>query len=303
LGLLRMKRYSRAMQALDSAVAINPNFERAHRVLAHLKWKLNLGLEAAQHQQMVRDIRARHLRGAVAKTGAAIGAAPLDGVEHLAAESDQEANQIGYDASPVVMADKSGVPKDPADCIIVVAGLPRTGTSMMMQMLAAAPLPVMSDGQRHSDSDNPKGYYELEQAARLHKDADWLAQGQGKVVKIIAQLLPRLPAEHAYRIIFMERDLDEVVRFRAVMLENLGREGAGLTDVELQNAYRQQLLGIKVWLAKQANILTLFIPHRRAMQQPAAVAVEVNAFLGGQGDEAAMAAVVDSSLYRQRAVA
>ncbi len=172
-----------------------------------------------------------------------------------------------------------------------------------MQMLAAAGLPVLTDGKREADNDNPRGYFELEAATRLRQDRDWLKEAKGKVVKIVAQLLPFLPKEHAYRVIFVERDLNEVLKSQQVMLDNLGRDRAKLSDEQLRQVYRQQLRQIKFWLARQPNIKTLFIGHRDAIQDPAGVADRVNAFLGGDLDVAAMTGVVDGSLYRQRAVA
>ncbi len=99
------------------------------------------------------------------------------------------------------------MPDDPAECVTVVAGLPRSGTSMMMQMLAAGSLPVLTDGKRSADADNPRGYFELEDATRLRKDRDWLRAAKGHAVKIVAQLLPFLAADLPYRVVFMDRDL------------------------------------------------------------------------------------------------
>jgi len=163
---------------------------------------------------------------------------------------DQEGQQIGFDVAPAPVVDKSAVPDDPAECIVVVAGLPRSGTSLLMQMLAAGRLPVLTDGKREADSGNPKGYFELEAATRLRQDRDWLKEAKGKVVKIVAQLLPFLPKEHAYRVVFMERDLNEVLKSQQVMLDNLGRDRAKLSDEQLKQVYRQQLRQIKFWLAR-----------------------------------------------------
>src|SRR5437764_1475845 len=96
--------------------------------------------------------------------------------------------------------------------IIVVSGLPRAGTSLMMQMLDNGGIEVLTDGVRAADTDNPRGYYELEKVKRLKQDASWLPQARGKVFKMVSQLLYDLPASEAYRVLFMERDFDEMLR-------------------------------------------------------------------------------------------
>ncbi len=295
LGLLRMKQYFRAVEAVRVAVSINPNFERAHRFLARYALRGELSVEKAkEHWQIVRDIRER--RRALGTTRFDPAAAFADA---LSGDAEQERRAPALDAAPLV--DKSGVPEKAADCVVVVAGLPRSGTSMMMQMLAAAPLPVLSDGKRAADSDNPRGYLELEAATRLRQDKAWLLDARGHAVKIVAQLLPHLPSDQSYRVVFMDRDPKEVLQSQKAMLERLGRDAAKLTDEQLELAYRQQLKQVGIWLARQPNIKTLFVSHREAIAEPHAVAAKVDAFLGGGLDTAAMAAAVDKSLYRQRA--
>ncbi len=296
LGLIRMKQNTRALEALDVAVSINPNFERAHRVLARLKWKISPSIEATDHLRLVHEIRKNNRKQQL--NGDPMP--KLGDFSSFAQDSDEEGNQLNCDEQPQPLVDKSNVPIQATDCITIVAGLPRSGTSMMMQMLAAAPMPILTDEQRIADSDNPKGYYELEDATRLHKNTEWLDKGQGKVVKIVAQLLPRLPAQHFYRIVFIERDLAEVAQSQHVMLKNFKRDGANISDEQLISAYRQQLRQVKTWLAKQTNIMTLFVPHRSAIEKPLAVATEINDFLGGSGNPSDMAAVIDPTLYRQK---
>jgi predicted AlkP superfamily phosphohydrolase/phosphomutase/Tfp pilus assembly protein PilF len=299
LGLMRIRQYFRAAEALRVAVALNPNFEQAHRVLARFYRRATGEMDKAQeHLRLFKELRRRRREQKLRQ----YNMAALE-THDLAQEVDEEAQQIGFDAAPETLVDKSAVPDDPAQCIAVVAGLPRSGTSMMMQMLAAGGLPALTDQKREADGDNPKGYYELEAATQLRANREWLGEAKGKTVKIVAQLLPFLPAEHAYRIVFMERDLNEVLQSQQVMLDNLGRERTKLGDAQLRQAYRQQLQRIKVWLAKQPNLKVLFVSHREAMQQPAAVAEKVNGFLGGGLDASAMAGAVDPSLYRRRAEA
>src|SRR3984957_677590 len=96
--------------------------------------------------------------------------------------------------------------------ITIVSGLPRSGTSLMMQMLEAGGMAVLSDGERKADTDNPKGYLEWERVKQLPKDPGLIAQAEGKVVKVISQLLLSLPGGHEYRVVFMQRALPEVLK-------------------------------------------------------------------------------------------
>ncbi len=107
--------------------------------------------------------------------------------------------------------------------IVVVSGLPRSGTSLMMQMLAAGGMEVVSDHQRRPDVDNPRGYWELEQVKRIQRDTSWIPQTRGKAFKMISQLLYQLPSTESYRIIFMQRDLDEVLASQEKMLARRNR--------------------------------------------------------------------------------
>ena len=265
LGLLRKRDYFRAAEAMRVAVALNPNFEQAHRVLARFYAKATGEHEQAKlHWQMCRDIRARRkAQGTRQQVGLAVEAG------QLAPEVDQEAQRPEFTAAPERGVDKSAVPSDARHYITVVAGLPRSGTSMMMQMLDAGGMAILTDQKRVADGDNPRGYYELEAASQLREKREWLNDGNGKAVKIVAQLLPFLPATHFYRIVFMERNLAETTQSQHVMLDNLGRPRTKLTDQQLQDAYRQQLNRIKVWLAKQPNLKVLFINHGDAPPSPA----------------------------------
>ncbi|WP_295426273.1 tetratricopeptide repeat-containing sulfotransferase family protein [uncultured Thiodictyon sp.] len=300
LGLLRNRQFTRAAEAMRVAVSINPNFERAHRLLAGYAMRFEFDPEKARgHWRLVREIRARRRRERRVEPTA------LAGVEDLAPEVDQEARQIPFDGAPerqrAPLVDKSGVPTDPAQCVVVVAGLPRSGTSMMMQMLVAGGLAALTDGRRAADGDNPRGYFELDAATRLRQDRTWLAGARGRAVKLVAQLLPFLPPDEAYRVVFMERDFKEVLKSQRLMLANLGRAPANLTDEQLERAFNQQLRQVRIWLGKQPNVKTLFVSHRETITDPIAVGERVCAFLGGQLDAWAMAAAVDGSLYRQRA--
>jgi tetratricopeptide (TPR) repeat protein len=191
-------------------------------------------------------------------------------------------------------------PADRSQVVTVVAGLPRAGTSMAMQMLAAAGLPPYVDDHRPPDSDNPRGYFEHEQATRLHRDASWIPQARGKAVKIVAHLLPFLPEGEQYRLIFMHRDMREVVASQKAMLERLGRKGGELAEARLMRAYTQQLMRVHTWLRRRAEIPVLALGYAEALADPSATAEKLARFLGEPFDASAAAAAIEPSLRRQR---
>jgi hypothetical protein len=186
------------------------------------------------------------------------------------------------------------------DFITVVSGLPRSGTSLMMQMLQAGGVPALTDAVRSADPDNPRGYYELEAVKQLKTSKDWLSRAVGKSVKIVHMLLLELPVTHNYRVVFMHRDLAEVVRSQAVMLERSGRPAASMTAQRLSHVYAGQIAMVRKWLDERKEFRVLGMQYADIVTAPAAKAAEVNSFLGGTLDVNAMAAAVDPSLYRNR---
>lgn len=207
---------------------------------------------------------------------------------------------------------------NPSRTITVVSGLPRSGTSMMMQMLEAAGFEVATDGHRAADADNPRGYYELDAVKRLRDDSSFLKSVVGHVVKVVSPLVPYLVPEFDYRVISMERELNEIMASQRAMLDRCGGDDAHPADeAALVRAYRHQLDTVKVWLAGRANVRACHVSHRRTLRSPAEVSVAVYAFLEETGAfstmtmepdgrdlvRARMAAVVDSRLHRQRGTA
>ena len=185
------------------------------------------------------------------------------------------------------------------ELITVISGLPRSGTSMLMQMLDAGGYPCLTDGVRQADADNPRGYFEYEKVKWLRRDCSWLSEAKGKAVKIIAQLIPFLPLQFSYRIIFMERDISEVLASQRKMLQRQGKSGGNLSDVQLHRIFERQVREVKGVLA-QRNIPTLDVAYSDALQRPAKIAEKIQAFLGKTLDVEAMAAAIDLNLYRQR---
>jgi hypothetical protein len=185
--------------------------------------------------------------------------------------------------------------------VIVVSGLPRSGTSMMMKMLEAGGIPPLTDQIRTADGDNPKGYYEFERVKKLDKgDTEWVAEAQGKVVKVISQLLKFLPADYEYKVIFMQRNIEEVLASQKKMLVNRGEDPNRVSDEELATLFGKHLNQVLNWLEQQPNVSTLFIHYSEMLADPQPQAEKVAAFVGGKLDVEGMTAVIDPSLYRNR---
>jgi hypothetical protein len=185
------------------------------------------------------------------------------------------------------------------EAIIVVSGLPRSGTSMMMQMCTAAGVEALTDHQRIADEDNLKGYFELEKVKRLEKDASWLPQARGKVVKIISALLKYLPPEHRYKIIFMQRHLVEILQSQKQMLQRRG-EPNRFSDEDLERMFRNHLQKVDTWLREQPNIEFINVNYNELLKDPLKAAKEIKLFLKSELHLETLARVADKNLYRQR---
>jgi len=185
--------------------------------------------------------------------------------------------------------------------IVVVSGLPRSGTSMMMQMLEAGGIPPLTDAVRAADGDNPAGYYEYERVKQLDKgDTGWLHLAEGKAVKVISALLPFLPTLYNYRVIFMERDIVEVLASQSKMLVRRGSAGPGPEDGQLSVLFEKHLAQTRRLLQQRPDTKVLYIQHRDVIADAAAQAQRICAFLERPLDVERMAGAVNERLYRNR---
>ena len=184
--------------------------------------------------------------------------------------------------------------------IIIVSGLPRSGTSMTMKMLEAGGIPPLTDQIREADVDNPKGYYEFERAKKL-KDGDtvWLPEAQGKAVKLIGALLVELPPKFEYRVLFMRREIREVLASQSKMLERRGEENK-VDDDTMALLFEKHVRQVEEWMKKQPGLKYMDIDYNRMLTDPRPQVEAMNKFLGGELDTDAMLTVVDPKLYRQR---
>ena len=187
------------------------------------------------------------------------------------------------------------------DHIIVVSGLPRSGTSMMMKMLEAGGLSILTDNLREADANNPKGYYEFERVKELpNGDYGWIPEAGGKVVKIVTGLIMHLPSETRFKVIFMQRAMKEVLSSQKKMLGRLGKADDKVEDEKMKKIYQEHLKQVNAWIARQPNIEVLYVNYNTMLGSPLESLQKIKEFLGGDMDVTVMAAVVDRELYRER---
>lgn len=196
---------------------------------------------------------------------------------------------------------KKTVEKTGNEAVIVVSGLPRSGTSMMMKMLEAGGISIIKDDLRQADENNPKGYYEFERVKKL-KDGDvaWLENANGKAVKVISALLEHLPAGHRYKVIFMRRKTEEILASQKEMLIRLGEEPDKVSSEKLAELFAKHLTNVELWLAQQPNIDVLYIHYNEFISNPDPQLKQMERFLGSGLDLSKMKSAIDTKLYRQR---
>jgi len=185
--------------------------------------------------------------------------------------------------------------------VIIVSGLPRSGTSMMMKMLEEGGIPILTDAIRSADDDNPNGYYEFEVVKRLPDGQNqWLADANHKAVKIISALLEYLPANYRFKIIFMEREPREILASQQKMLANRN-EKSGISDAEMQEQFQKHLAAIKYWLARQPNMDVIYVDYNKMISKPENYCQAIADFVAIPVDVSKMLAVPNERLYRNRA--
>ena len=184
--------------------------------------------------------------------------------------------------------------------IAIVSGLPRSGTSLMMQMLVAGGMTPLSDGERTADADNPRGYLEWERIKQLPDDPGCIAEAEGKVVKVISRLLLSLPSGHDYRVIFMQRPLPEVLASQDEMLRRRGTYKEGANPAAMGAAFEKHLRDVYAWIEGKTYVKSMRVAYHEALAHPEAVSRRIAEFLGISLNVDSMTRAVDASLYRNR---
>jgi tetratricopeptide (TPR) repeat protein len=284
-ALAGMREYERAAGAFRAAISFNPNFPEAHLRLAALLEKRLDDIESArEHRRLARTMR----------DAGSSSSTPRRVVE----------NAVVVTAPPAVpVISENGDMPPLSESLVIATGLPRSGTSLLMQMLAAGGMEILADGTRAADEDNPRGYLEFEPVKSLRNNSKWLLDARGKTVKIVAPLLTALPPGLPCRVILSERDLDEVIDSQDRML--LRRNQPLATTPErrsmLKDEYRRILERVKAMLARRPRTQLLVVEYGAAISDSTGTAAMLNGFLGGGLDTAKMAAAVEPTLHRNRA--
>ncbi len=184
--------------------------------------------------------------------------------------------------------------------VVVVSGLPRSGTSMMMKILEEGGMEIVTDKQREADEDNPNGYFEVEVSKTLKDgNTDWVYAARGKAVKVISYLLEFLPDDLEYDIIFMEREIQEILASQKKMLARRN-ETSHISDEEMAAQFRDHVKAVKYWVARKPNMRVLYVKYNEMLNNPSELCVSVMEFLERSMVISAMQDVPTQSLYRNR---
>lgn len=291
-ALVGMQEYDRAAEAFRASISFNANFPEAHTRLADLLEKHLGDSEASrEHRRLARSMTSRRASHPVHRsTPRATDEAREDGAAALT-PFDLQHKAATAEMAPV------------RESLIVVTGLPRSGTSMLMQVVAAGGMEILSDALRPADEDNPRGYLEFAPVRNLLQDSKWLFEARGRAIKIVAPLLSALPPGLPCRVLLCERDLDEVLDSQERMLLRGNRLRSTTPERRrmLKDEYLRALSRVKAMLAKRPDTHLLVIEHSAAISDPLVAAGTINGFLGGNLDVQRMASTIDPGLYRNRA--
>jgi len=302
LSQYRLGNWEEAEHAFLLCVCQAPLFSAAYRMLSEIaRWHKRDIAEQAVYQVKAQETRRRLAELRTRKNVEARTLATT--VDHRTETKPMPV----LAPRPEALEDVPG-----GEIITVVSGLPRTGTSLMMQILEAAGIPPFTDGKRQADESNKKGYYEHDKVASLlsNPDRSWLKEAKGNAIKVVAPLLASLPSKIRkpdgepetlhYRVLFMERGMDEVLRSQETMIERLGRTTAeGERSAGIGKVYRQQERNARAWCGR-LGIHALAISYGVLAHRPDEVLPRIAEFLGVTGNLAAMRACVDPTLHRAR---
>jgi predicted AlkP superfamily phosphohydrolase/phosphomutase/tetratricopeptide (TPR) repeat protein len=283
VALHRMGHVDRAVQALEVAVALNPNFREAHLRLARIYGdRLWNPAKADEHRLLAAQVE-ETLSQLVARI-----------------PDEEPVGSFAAPGQPPRGAWAAPSPSPAGDCVTVVSGLPRSGTSMMMKLIEAGGKSILSDGIRAADDDNPEGYFELEAVKNSRNDASWIEEAGGSAVKVIHLLVPHLPLDRRYKVVMMHRDPDEVLASQRKMLERKDREGARLDEDALKRAFSKQLTRVRAYMSRRPGFEVIEMDYNALVSDPEPHLRRLVEFLDLPGDVADMLAVIDPSLYRNR---
>ncbi len=184
--------------------------------------------------------------------------------------------------------------------ITIVSGLPRSGTSLIMQMLKKGGMDILTDQVRKADAHNEKGYYEYEKVKSIRKENTWMKEADGKAVKIITQLLPYIPTDYEYAVLYMVRPMEEILCSQKHMREQLPGDGKSVAREVLEQSYTRQVQRVQHWMENHPKMRTLYVYYPEVLAHPLEKAKEIRSFLGVDLNAEAMSSVVDMTLWHQK---
>jgi tetratricopeptide (TPR) repeat protein len=305
---MQTNRFEDAKEAFEKALDFEVDKAKFHQSLAECLIRLGDFEEAAEHAltsiELVKYFPEAHytLGEALEKLGdlenaklAYDTAAKLKPQTHHRAEKAIENVEEKLDKQ-IKFVDKTDY-KFRKDQIVVVSGLPRSGTSLMMQMLNNGGVEVLTDQNRKADDSNPKGYFEYDPVKSIHKDNSWLELAKNKSVKVVAPLLKFLSPKYRYKVIFMNRDLSEIIKSQQKMIG----KNQDVLPVKLFEAYNKQLNQVETWKKKEPGVELIYVNYKDVLEHTDEVIHNISSFVGLDLNSKAMAACVDSALYRNKA--
>lgn len=304
LCLLRMKKHEKAIESLLTAIELTYQFPSAHLALGEALYEVGEYNLAAKSLEVALSMRpglnkAERLLDQIVQN---------HGIDRQQLFSDfisQEETTAAYNRDSMVKAiSKKGAEKSYTGRklgeITIVSGLPRSGTSMMMQMLKNGGMEIFTDDVREADANNPKGFFEHEKIKALAKNNKFLKDAKGKAAKVVCQLVKFLPANYNYKVILMKRDLQEVVTSQHKMLVEMGKAKPDTYPAKLERNFDMAYKSAKAWALNKAYVEVIEIEYAEVVARPLETAAKIKAFLGKEFDAEAMASAVDSKLYRNR---
>jgi predicted AlkP superfamily phosphohydrolase/phosphomutase/tetratricopeptide (TPR) repeat protein len=295
VALARLGRIRRAIQAFETTLSFHPPVLAAHRWLVRLYLQVpGSAAQMAAHMQAARQAR-RSREQSLPR----LEAIQREARERAAARATSRANRPA--ATPLNQPDPTDSAPPASLEFTIVSGLPRSGTSLMMHMLSAAGLPVMTDAARTPDPDNPEGYYEWEEMKKVARRPEILRQAEGKVMKVVSLLLPALPRCHRYKVIFMNRPIEEVVASQRKMIDHRGVEEPGLDPQKMTQVLEQHRNTILHRLQATPTFEVFLVDYPDLVLHPQQWVPRIVEFLGHVPHPEAMAGVVRPELHRNRA--
>lgn len=271
--LLRLHKYESAAESALTAIELVKYFPEAHYTLGEALEKMGdlsnakLAFETASKLKPKQFIRAEKA---------------IENIKHRLASPRGHLNEKSY--------------KYWENQIVIVSGLPRSGTSLMMQMLNSGGVDILTDDHRKPDQSNPKGYFEYDPVMSIHEDNSWLELAENKAVKVVAPLLKYLSPKHRYKVVFMNRDLDEIVKSQQIMI---GKDPDAM-PIHLFEAYEKQLLQVEVWNTKEPNVELIYVDYKNVLNNSAEVVIALKRFIGLDLNDVEMLRCIDTSLYRNK---